>query len=80
MNILQKFDLPLGGIDSDKQKIMTALKNTIDPTGDVIKDIGPDGSLILNNPQDAAQPDSTGGSSIDQMASRAATKNLNSKI
>lgn len=82
MNLFKQFDLPLGGPNSDKQKIMTALKNAIDPAGDVIKTINPDGSLVLNQPNDQAQPQpaATGGSSVDQMASSAAQQAINSKI
>jgi len=82
MNLFKQFDLPLGGPNSDKQKIITALKNTIDPTGDVIKTVNPDGSIVLNNPNDAASaaPAAPGGSTVDQMASQAANKAINSKI
>lgn len=70
-NLVKSFDLPLGGLNSDRQQMMIALKNAIDPSGDVIKDIKPDGTLILNKPNDPAEVgvgNAGGGSSVDKMA------------
>lgn len=77
MNLFKQFDLPLGGPNSDKQKIMTALKNAIDPSGDVIKDVNPDGSLTLNKPNDQAAPQIKGSPTVNSMASQAANAELN---
>lgn len=76
--IIRDLDLPLGG---DLAQALTAVKNSIDPTGDVIKDIKPDGSIVINLPTTAAvEPGSDGSTSLDQMASRAAKKAISSKI
>lgn len=71
MNYLKKFDLPLGGMDSDRQQVMTALKNSLGPAGEIIKAINPDGSIVLDTPQDPAQATAaqTAGPSVDAMAS-----------
>jgi len=71
MRIADQFDLPLGGLNSDRQQMMVALKNAVDPGGDVIKDIKPDGTLVLNKPNDPAevgQGNTGGGSTVDKMA------------
>lgn len=87
MNAFKQFDLPLGGPNSDTQAILTALKNLVDPTGDVIDSINPpdaefpNGSITLNTPNNnPTQPEVKGGSSVDQMASSAANQAINSKI
>jgi len=54
---------------------LIALKNAVDPQGDVIKDIKDDGTIILNteiqSSNDTTQPDQKGASpSVDQMAKR----------
>lgn len=77
MNLFKQFDLPLGGPNSDKQQIMTALKNKIDPSGDVIKDVNPDGSLVLNQPNDQVEPQVKGSPTVNAMASQAARAELN---
>jgi len=71
MNYLKKFDLPLGGLDSDRQQIMVALKNSLGDAGQIIKDINPDGSIVLDKPEDPAQAqaDQSRGPSVDAMAS-----------
>lgn len=71
MNYLKKFDLPLGGMDSDRQQVMTALKNSLGPAGAIIKDIKPDGAIVLDKPQDPAQATAaqSAGPSVDAMAS-----------
>jgi len=70
MRIADQFDLPLGGLQSDRQQMMIALKNAVDPAGDVIKDIKPDGTLVLNKPNEPADVGmgNAGGPSVDQMA------------
>lgn len=81
MRIADQFDLPLGGLNSDRQKIMIALKNAVDPAGDVIKDIKADGTLVLNKPNEPAEVGNgnVGGSStVDKMAK--SNSNLAPKI
>jgi len=71
MRIADQLDLPLGGLDSDRQQMMIALKNAVDPGGEVIKDIKPDGTLVLNKPNDPAEVgngNAGGGSTVDKMA------------
>lgn len=72
LNLVKPFDLPLGGLNSDRQQIMIALKNSVDPAGDVIKDIKPDGTLVLNKPNEPANAgaggNGGGGSTVDKMA------------
>jgi hypothetical protein len=73
-NILRPFGLGISTVDG-----LIALKNKIDPNGAVIKDIGDDGSIILNtaaeNPKDQqAKPEKAGGPNVDAMASRGAKK------
>ncbi|NBP00047.1 MAG: hypothetical protein EBU90_07925 [Proteobacteria bacterium] len=77
MNYLKKFDLPLGGVDSDRQQIMTALKNALGPSGEIIKSINPDGSLVLDKPDDPAQAGAKAstGPAVDAMA-KSNAKNL----
>jgi hypothetical protein len=74
MNILKPYGLGISTPDG-----LIALKNVVDPAGDVIADILDDGSVLLKtnaknpNQDQAAQ---TGGSSpaLDAMASRNAKK------
>lgn len=53
---------------------LAALKNQIDPDGEIIKDVLDDGTVILNtsNGSDRVEPVDTGrgGSSVDSMASK----------
>ena len=66
--IMQPFALGISTPDA-----LIALKNQIDPEGDVIQDIEDDGTLVLNtnvkdpNDQQTAQSKSA-GPSVDQMA------------
>lgn len=73
MNILRPFALGVSTTDG-----LIALKNEIDPTGDVIQDIKDDGTIVLNTtiPGETEPADDIPGSSpsIDQMASRGAKK------
>jgi len=78
MNILKPFDLGISTPDG-----LIALKNAVDPAGDVIADVLDDGTVVLKtnavNPnQDKAQP-TAGSSTLDAMASRNA-KNLKPDI
>lgn len=69
---LNQFDLPLGGLRSDKGKMIAALKNLLPSLGAIIKTHDDTGiELDLNNQpgdQTAAQGGS-GGPSVDAMAS-----------
>ncbi len=64
---------------------LIALKNAVDPTGDVIQDVLDNGSVVLNtkkpsqNKNDPAT-DTGKAPTVDAMASSAAKKALNSKI
>jgi hypothetical protein len=80
LNILKPFDLPLGGLHSgDKDKILVALKNAIDPNGDVfdVKGDG-NGTVVLNTKvksADQQQPTTASrGPSVDAMANSGAKK------
>lgn len=77
LSLIDQDDLPLGGPDSDKQGLLTALKNNpkVDPTGDVF-DV--EGDYIIIKSQTKAQQDQVkgGGKGIDQMASSAASKEI----
>ena len=80
MNLLKPFGLGIGTPDA-----LIALKNAVDPAGDVIDDILDNGSIVLktktNNPNKDKAGDTGGASpSVDSMASQAATKALNSKL
>ena len=75
MNILKPYGLGISTPDG-----LIALKNAVDPAGDVIADVLDDGTVLLKtnaqNPnQDQAQQPASGSSSLDAMASRNA-KNL----
>jgi len=73
MNILRPFGLGISTPDG-----LIALKNKVDPNGAVIKDIGPDGSIILNtdaeNQNAAAQKKEPDGPNVDAMAKRGSKK------
>jgi hypothetical protein len=75
-NILKPFNLGISTPDA-----LIALKNSVDPQGDVIQDITDDGTVILNtkvkdpnaDQGDVATPKAgKGGPSLDSMASHAA--------
>jgi hypothetical protein len=74
MNVLRPFGLGIATPDG-----LIALKNNVDPNGAVIKDIGADGSIILNtdakNPNDQEKkPEKAGGPNVDAMAKSGAKK------
>lgn len=73
MNILRPFSLGISTADG-----LIALKNKIDPAGDVIQDILDDGTVVLNTStpgQTDKSDDNLGsGPTVDQMASRGAKK------
>ena len=78
MKLIQPFGLGISSPDG-----LIALKNNIDPAGDVIADVLDNGSILLNtdkpNPnQDPAQQ-TGGGPAVDAMASSNA-KNLSPNI
>lgn len=80
LKMIEPLDLPLGDPETtDPERIITAIKNAIDPTGDVIKDYNPETkSIVLNQPnQPAPKPD--GSTTVDKMASRAAQKAISAK-
>jgi hypothetical protein len=74
-NLLKPFNLGISTPDA-----LIALKNSVDPEGDVIQDITDDGTVILNTktkdpnaePNTQAPTKGQGGPGIDQMASHAA--------
>lgn len=79
MNVLRPFGLGISTPDA-----LIALKNAVDPNGDVIKDIDDKGNITLNtqiqSPADqASAPGKATGPSVDTMAS-ANSKNLAPKI
>jgi hypothetical protein len=78
MKLLQPYDLGISSPDG-----LIALKNTVDPAGDVIKDILDDGSVVLNtraeNPNKDAQVKQGTGPAVDAMAASNA-KTLSPKI
>ena len=83
MNILRPF-----GLGISKPDALIALKNSVDPNRDVIKDIADDGTITLNtkvqgaktSQDQSALPQGGGtGSSVDSMAS-ANSKNLSSNL
>lgn len=73
MNVLRPFALGISTPDG-----LIALKNQVDPAGDVIKDILDNGTVVLNtdhdSPHDQEKVDVPAGSSVDQMASQGAKK------
>jgi hypothetical protein len=70
MNILRPFGLGISTPDA-----LVALKNAVDPNGDVIKDVTDNGTVVLNTKVQGADQetgDETGksaGPSVDAMAS-----------
>ena len=66
MNVLRPFGLGISTPDG-----LIALKNAVDPAGDVIQDIDDNGNVILNtgeaNPNQPQEP--AGSPSVDAMAS-----------
>lgn len=74
MNHLQKFDLPIGGLESDRQRIVQAIKDTLGPAGKIISKINADGSIVVDVPKDPSQKIAlkTPGPDIDAMASQGA--------
>jgi len=70
LNKLKPYDLPIGGLNSDRQQMIVALKNAIPDLGAIINDVKPDGTIVLDKTNEPAdQIKKTGGSSIDKMAS-----------
>ena len=81
LNKMRAFDLPLGGPDSDRQQVIAALKNANPQLGAIIKDVKPDGTIVLdktNEPADQAAGQA-GGPAVDAMASSNA-KQLSPKL
>jgi hypothetical protein len=83
LNILKPFGLGISTPDA-----LIALKNNVDPNGDVIKDIADDGTVTLNTKvqgaetsqdQPAVGTGGSGSSTVDSMAS-ANSKNLSSNL
>ena len=78
MNVLRPFGLGISTPDG-----LIALKNNVDPTGDVIQDILDNGTVVLNTtvPSDEkdAQVKKATGPSVDKMAS-ANSKDLSPDI
>lgn len=81
MNILKPFGLGISTPDG-----LIALKNAVDPSGDVIQDIANDGTVTLNTKvqdpnadQQSTEPGKAAGPSVDKMAS-ANSKNLSPNI
>lgn len=73
MKMIQPFGLGISTPDG-----LIALKNAVDPAGDVIDSISDNGTVILKtkatNPDQQQQVASTGGSSVDQMAASGSKK------
>lgn len=73
MNVLRPFALGINTPDG-----LIALKNEVDPAGDVIKDITDDGTVILNTKNDSeikqAPVQSNTGANVDKMAKQGAKK------
>lgn len=73
MNVLRPFALGINTPDG-----LIALKNEVDPAGDVIKDITDDGTVILNTKNDSEVKQepikSNTGASVDKMAKQGAKK------
>jgi hypothetical protein len=78
MNLLKSFDLGISTPDG-----LIALKNAVDPAGDVISDILDNGTVILktkaDNPNKDQAPKQPAGPSVEKMASSNA-KTLAPKI
>jgi hypothetical protein len=70
MNILRPFGLGISTPDG-----LVALKNAVDPNGDVIKDVTDNGTVVLNTKVQGAdqetgdEPGKSAGPSVDAMAS-----------
>lgn len=76
-NILRPFALGISTPDG-----LIALKNQIDPQGDIIKDIKDNGTVVLNtdvqDPNDQSQePAQSSGPTVDQMAAHNAKTAFN---
>lgn len=73
MNVLRPFGLGISTPDA-----LIALKNKVDPAGDVIKDILDNGTVVLNTKKDSQvdqEPaEKSTGPSVDQMAAQGAKK------
>lgn len=73
MDLIKNFHLGISTPDG-----LIALKNKIDPQGDVIKDITDSGDIILNtkkqDPSQEKSPKQPTGSSVDAMAQSGAKK------
>ena len=69
MNMIKSFGLGISTPDG-----LIALKNAVDPAGDVIKDVLDNGTVVLktnaDNPDADPAEKPAGGSTIDAMASR----------
>jgi hypothetical protein len=69
MNILRPFGLGISTPDG-----LIALKNAVDPTGDVIKDVSDNGTVVLNtkvqgaDQEQGSEPGKATGPSVDAMA------------
>ena len=84
MNILRPFGLGISTPDA-----LIALKNSVDPNGDVIKDVADDGTVTLNTKVQGAQTSQdqpaagseqgAGSSTVDAMAA-SNSKNLSSNL
>ena len=78
MNMIKPFGLGISSPDG-----LIALKNQVDPAGDVIKDILDNGTVVLNTKKDSSieqQPiKQATGSSVDKMA-KSGAKNLSPDI
>jgi hypothetical protein len=79
MNMLRPFGLGISTPDG-----LIALKNSVDPSGDVIKDIDEKGNVTLNTQVQSANdqattPGKATGPSVDAMAA-SNSKNLSPKI
>ena len=78
MNMIKPFGLGISSPDG-----LIALKNQVDPAGDVIKDILDNGTVVLNTKKDSSveqQPiKQATGASVDQMA-KSGAKNLSPEI
>lgn len=71
MNILRPFNLGIGSAEG-----LIALKNDIDPAGDVIEQVLDNGTIILKtrNPSELKGPETGTAPNIDSMASQGAKK------
>jgi hypothetical protein len=73
LNILRPFGLGISTPDG-----LIALKNAVDPNGDVIKDITDNGTVVLNtkvqgaDQEQGAEPGKATGPSVDAMAASGA--------